>query len=326
VGDVVATDEPAQKLDDGETLRMLIAYDRSDAARAAVRAAGAVFPAMEATIAHAYDPPPRPQQAYVAGAIPNEPLRDSFVELESERLGEARTTVEDGQALAVEVGLAAEILLLPARRGIWPELVDAAHERAADLIVSGSRGRSALGRALLGSVSSSLLHQGGHPLLIVPAGDRDLSGPVVFGYDGSKGARDALSTLGRLRPSRPVIVVNDWDWPGTEGRNSTALLAGLTKDREEIIQRLDHRAKERSREVAEEGCRIAEDHGLAAEPETIEATYGTWRGIASIANDRNAAMIAVGSRGRGRLASSLLGSVSTALAHNLERPTMVIRP
>jgi nucleotide-binding universal stress UspA family protein len=128
-------------------------------------------------------------------------------------------------------------------------------------------------------------------------GDRDLSGPVVFGYDGSHGARDALSTLGRLRPSRPVIVVNDWDWPGAEGTNATALLAGLTKDREEIIERLDHRAKERSRDVAEEGCRIAEDHGLAAEPETIEATDGTWRGIASIANDRNAAMIAVGSRG-----------------------------
>ena len=312
--------------DDRGRLRLLIAYDGSDAARAAVRAAGAIFPAAEAVIAHAYDPPARPQRAYAVGAIPNEPLRDSFAELEREALDEARATAEDGQALATEAGLVAETVLVPAHRGVWPELMDAAHERAAGLIVSGSRGRGAIGRALLGSVSSSLLHQGDLPLLIVPAGDRDLRGPVIFGYDGSDGARNALATLGRLRPSRPVIVVHDWDWPGVEDRDATVLLAAPSEHYKEVFAALDERAKARAREVAEEGRRIAEDHGLAAEAATIEAVYGTWRGIASTAEDRNAAMIAVGSRGRGRLASSLLGSVSTALAHNLERPTMVIRP
>jgi len=305
---------------------MLIAYDGSDAARAAVRSAGAIFPAAEAVIAHAYDPPARPQRAYAVGAIPNEPLRDSFAELEREALDEAGATAEDGQALATEAGLVAETVLAPAHRGVWPELMDAAHEAGADLIVSGSRGRGAIGRALLGSVSSSLLHQGDLPLLIVPAGDHDLSGPVIFGYDGSDGARNALATLGRLRPGRPVVVVHDWDWPGVEDRDATVLLAAPSEHQKEVFAALDERAKARAREVAEEGRRIAEDQGLAAEAATITAVYGTWRGIASTAEDRNAAMIAVGSRGRGRLASSLLGSVSTALAHNLERPTMVIRP
>ena len=319
------TNEQTQIIDRGEACRMLIAYDGSDAARAAVRAAGAIFPALEAVIAHVYAPPPRRERAYLAGESSNEPQHDSFVELERELLSEAQATVEDGHSLAVEVGLAAETVLLPARRGVWPELVDAAHERTADLIVSGSRGRGAVGRALLGSVSSSLLHQGGLPLLIVPGGDHDLSGPVIFGYDGSDGARNALSTLGRLRPSRPLTIVTDWDWPGVEGPDASALFVP-TEHREEVFQLLDTRARERAHDVAEEGRRIAEDHGLAAEAETIEATFGTWSGIASIAKDRNAAIIAVGSRGRGRLTSSLLGSVSTALAHNLERPTLVIRP
>ena len=126
--------------------------------------------------------------------------------------------------------------------------MDAASERTADLIVSGSRGRGAVGRALLGSVSSSLLHQGGLPLLIVPAGDHDLSGPVIFGYDGSDGARNALSTLGRLRPSRPLTIVTDWDWPGVEGRDASALFAP-TEHREEVFQLLDTRARERAHDV-----------------------------------------------------------------------------
>jgi nucleotide-binding universal stress UspA family protein len=321
----VTSNEQTQNINDGGRRRLLIAYDGSDPARAAVRVAGAIFPAAEAVIAHAYDPPARPQRAYAAGAIPNEPLRDSFAELEREVLDEARATVEDGRALAIEAGLVAETALLPARRGIWQELVEAAHERTADLVVSGSRGRGAFGRALLGSVSSSLLHEGGLPLLIVPAGEYDVSGPILFAYDGSDGAREALATLGRLLPGGRIVLVHAWEWPGADSRTVSGLEASLPEIRE-IIQLLENWAEERARDVAEEGRRIAEDHGLAAEAETVETIDGAWRAIASAAEGRNAAMIAVGSRGRGRLTSSLLGSVSTALAHNLERPTLVIRP
>lgn len=304
---------------------MLIAYDGSDPARAAVRVAGAVFPGAEAVIAHVYDPPPRLQRAYAAGALPNEPLRDSFAELEREVLDEARATAHGGEALAVAAGLVADTVLIPATRGIWPELVDAAHERRVDLIVCGSRGRGAVGRALLGSVSSSLLHEGGLPLLIVPAGEYDVGGPVIVGYDGSDGAREVLATLGRLLPGGRIVLVHAWDWPGDDSRAVSGLQASLPEIRE-IIQLLENWAEERAREVGEEGRRIAEGHGLTAEAETVETTDGAWRAIASTAQARDAAMIAVGSRGRGRLTSSLLGSVSTALAHNLERPTLIIRP
>lgn len=321
----MTSSEQTQERGDGGRLRMLIAYDGSDAARAAVRVAGAIFPAAEAVIAHAYDPPARPQRAYAAGAVPNEPLRDSFVELEREVLDEARAIVEEGQSRVVEAGLVAEAVLIPARRGIWAELVDAAHERTVDLVVCGSRGRGAVGRALLGSVSSSLLHGGGLPLLIVPAGDYDLSGPIIVGYDGSDGARDVLATLGRLLPGGGIILVHAWEWPGVDSRTVSGLQASLPEIRE-IIQLLENWAEERAREVGEEGRRIAEGHGLAAEAETVETTDGAWRAIASTAEARNAAMIAVGSRGRGRLTSSLLGSVSTALAHNVARPTLIVRP
>ena len=82
----MVTNEQTKRIDGGEACRMLIAYDGSDAARAAVRAAGAIFPALEAVIAHVYAPPPRRERAYLAGAISNEPHHDSFVELERELL------------------------------------------------------------------------------------------------------------------------------------------------------------------------------------------------------------------------------------------------
>jgi nucleotide-binding universal stress UspA family protein len=44
------------------------------------------------------------------------------------------------------------------------------------------------------------------------------------------------------------------------------------------------------------------------------------------ADDAGAALIVAGSRGRGGIASALLGSVSSGLAHNAGRPTLIVRP
>jgi len=50
-----------------------------------------------------------------------------------------------------------------------PRAVLAEHSSRADLIVVGARGHGAIGSALLGSVSSWLLHHVGRPLVVVPA-------------------------------------------------------------------------------------------------------------------------------------------------------------
>jgi nucleotide-binding universal stress UspA family protein len=47
------------------------------------------------------------------------------------------------------------------------EICRVAQEEQADLIVVGSHGRGALGRILLGSVSTSVLHQAKQPVLVV---------------------------------------------------------------------------------------------------------------------------------------------------------------
>ena len=56
--------------------------------------------------------------------------------------------------------------------GVRPahEVVKAAQEAGADLIVAGSRGHSAIGGLLLGSVTNRLLHIAPCPVLVVPPG------------------------------------------------------------------------------------------------------------------------------------------------------------
>jgi nucleotide-binding universal stress UspA family protein len=321
----VPADQPTPAVLDGERPRLIIAADGSDPARAAVAAAGALFPRADAVIVHAYEPPLQPARAYFAGAMPNEALRDSLAELERETLEAAQAILDDATTLAGAAGVAAKTASVPARRGVWPELLEAAHQHAADLIVCGTRGRGMVGRALLGSVSSSLMHQADLPVLIVPAGEQDLSGPVIFGHDGSDGARDALAILARLLPARRVVLVHAWEWPGTDSRIATGLLGAPIPEAPEVMEVLRTSAEEQAGAIAREGRRFAEDLGLDAESEPVEAVAGSWRAVASAADRHNAALIAVGSRGRGPAASTLLGSVSTALAHNARRPTMVIR-
>ena len=54
--------------------------------------------------------------------------------------------------------------------GAGPVICDLAVERSADVVVVGSRGRGAIKRALLGSVSTHIVHNAPCPVLVARAG------------------------------------------------------------------------------------------------------------------------------------------------------------
>ena len=88
---------------------------------------------------------------------------------------------------------------------------------------------------------------------------------------------------------------------------------------------LNRAAAEGGARVADEGVRVAVEAGLRAEPFAAEATGSVWKTIVEIADRHDAAAIVMGSRGLTGVRSMLLGSVSSAVVHHADRPTLVIR-
>lgn len=297
--------------------RLLIAYDGSETATDAVRAAAQLFPHAPVSVAYVPRPSTGAEQAALAGVA----LPDTVVGAarEHDRALRARTEqlVERGRLIAEREGLHATGEFGQATTP-WRALVDAARQSGADLIVCGSRGRGPFSRSLLGSTSSSLLYHADRSVLIVPPGGGALDGPTLIGYDASDGAREAVDAAARLLPGRPAIVAHAW---------ATTLELSYAGQPVELVPsaEAEEALAARSAEVADEGAARARDAGLDARPMAVAALAGTWRALAAAARAEGAAVTVVGHRGRGALASAMLGSVSAGLAHNAELPVLVVR-
>lgn len=173
-----------------------------------------------------------------------------------------------------------------------------------DLLVVGSRGRSALAGAVAGSVSRACVHAAPCPVVIVralpPAG-----GPVVVGVDSSEHARRALRVGAEeagLRgvPLRAAHAVH-WDPLGEE------LLVPSTEELVAWGRQLVATELERTGVRAD----VAVEPGHAAET------------LARMSAD--ASLLVVGSRGRNPLVGLLLGSTSDWVAGHAPCPVLVVR-
>jgi nucleotide-binding universal stress UspA family protein len=146
-------------------------------------------------------------------------------------------------------------------------------------------------------------------------------GPLLLCFDGSEDARHAIERAGALFAGHGALVVTVWQ--------PIAVLdsfawTGATASPVSVVE-LNRAAAEDGRRVADEGVRVALEAGLRAEPLAVEATGSVWRTIGEIADRHDAGAIVMGSRGLTGVRSMLLGSVSSAVVHHAERPTLVIR-
>lgn len=79
----------------------------------------------------------------------------------------------EGTHIARELGVATvEPIVRIADRHVWRTAVEVADEIDADALVVGSRGRGAIRGAVLGSVSSGLVHHCDRPVLVVRSSER----------------------------------------------------------------------------------------------------------------------------------------------------------
>lgn len=147
-------------------MTILIAYDGSDDAKAAIAFAGRLFPGQPAVVLTVWERLALTTARASAGLVMA--FDDSAAE--DEAVGKAMTELAQGGAeLAVRAGLDATPRCEPDAVAVWATIVDVADELDATLIVTGSRGMGGIKSLLLGSTSDRVLHHAHRPVLVVPA-------------------------------------------------------------------------------------------------------------------------------------------------------------
>jgi nucleotide-binding universal stress UspA family protein len=254
-------------------------------------------------LVHVLNPP-------VVMAFPDVPMPPGFIEWQEEEgrtlLANAVRTAEEATA-GSRVEISSDMIAGPS----VPSLVDLSTE--AQLIVVGSRGRGALARGLLGSISTGLVHHAHCPVAVIrdedPLMPHPSKAPVAVGIDGSPASEKAIGIAFEEASFRGVdlVAVHSWsdsgvfEFPGADWSTLQAMgeetlgerLAGWQERYPDVLVRRVVVADHAARELLEQAD--------------------------------SAQLLVVGSHGRGGFAGMLLGSVSTAVVHGARMPVIVAR-
>jgi nucleotide-binding universal stress UspA family protein len=145
---------------------ILIAYDGSADARAAIQRAGQLLSGHPATVLSVWerfqDVLTRSGAGMPIGSVDYDELDRSYDE-------QARERAEEGAELARDAGLKAQPRTCVRRGSIADTILTEADELGAEAIVLGTRGLTGLKSLLLGSVSHALVQHADRPVIVVPS-------------------------------------------------------------------------------------------------------------------------------------------------------------
>ena len=156
---------------------------------------------------------------------------------------------------------------------------------------------------------------GAGPTFGCVSSDSNKPGPILFAYDGSEHAKEAIRQAGRqLRNGRAAVVVTVWQPPAALPFAPTPPSArvGLEEDIEQEARR-----------VADEGAALARLNGFDAKAKT-EGGIPTWQRIVESAQELGVSIIVMGSHGRTGIEHVLMGSVAAATARHTELPVLIV--
>jgi nucleotide-binding universal stress UspA family protein len=176
------------------------------------------------------------------------------------------------------------------------ELRRLAEDEAVELIVVASRRHGALA-SMLGNTSADLARSAPCPVVVVPAGVPDTvrcAGAIVCAVADEPEDTNVVRTAAELAQRVGTVLV--------------LVHAGEPGDAS-ILDPWRDLAQETAPDL------VVEQHVAAGGPAEALASY---------AADRDASLIAVGTRGRGALVSAVLGSVSAELVRIADRPMLVV--
>ncbi|SHF11423.1 universal stress protein [Streptoalloteichus hindustanus] len=189
-----------------------------------------------------------------------------------------------------------------------PDLVLAQESVNAALVVVGTHPHSALTETVFGSTAGALVRDAPCPIVAVPRGSAgpERIGPVVAGVDGSPASQAALAFAfdAASRRGLPLRVAHYWYGELTDVERAEA-----REDHHVLLAESLAGFRERHPDVSVSFVARAADPVRELRAESAEAC-----------------LLVLGTHGRGRLVSALLGSVSRDLVRTARCPVAVVRP
>jgi nucleotide-binding universal stress UspA family protein len=283
---------------------VLVCVDGSAAAEAAVAWASreAVMRNVPVTLLHAVTP-----------VVVGWPLGQLYAHMPEWQEDNAQNVIEQARkTLTASLGESKppEVRTEMVYSSVVPTLIDASKQ--AWMIVAGSQGMGALGRLLLGSVTTGLIHHAHCPVAVIHSDQGeapDSNAPVLLGIDGSpmSEAATALAFDEASRRGVPLVALHTWSDVGV-----FPVLGMDWRDRENQGQEV----------LAERLAGWQEQYpDVSVERLLFCDKPARWL----LQESEHAQLVVLGSRGRGGFPGMLLGSVSSAVAQSATVPVIVVR-
>jgi nucleotide-binding universal stress UspA family protein len=205
------------------------------------------------------------------------------------------------------------------------EILRLAEELGAGLVILGSRGFGPLRRAVMGSVSSSVVRHA-HGSVLVVRGDgpewNHLPGRILLAFDGSKEAcaatRAAVEISNATSSELHVVYsLNTELWRSYPGQiipntREEDLLEDLEESKRKARAWIDRQAER----IRAEGANVEEVYLAFGKPDEA---------IVKLGEELEAGLIVTGSRGLGGVRRALMGSVSDSVVRHAHCPVLVVR-
>ena len=119
-------------------------------------------------------------------------------------------------------------------------------------------------------------------------------------------------------------MAHGWRSPVRHTLRGSAMLDSPMTILHDYAEGLDDIFQEVAENTAERGADAARELGLHAQARSCEARGGDWHALLQGARDTGSAAVLVGSRGRGAMTATVLGSVASGLVHAAALPVLVV--
>lgn len=154
------------------------------------------------------------------------------------------------------------------------------------------------------------------------------SGPVIIGFDGSRGAQHAVSEVGPLLAGQDVLIAVVWEAGAAfELVDNPSLIFDSPPASVDVRTAFeaDEAAYEGAKRCAEQGAKLAVDAGMKAEALAVADAASPAETLVRLARERDARAVVVGAHGHSRVSELVFGTTSQDVLRHATCPVIVVR-